>query len=221
MNYITDDLYKKMQMFCLPIEEGISLAEIAEEWGVDLDDFFLQELLARDEWYIKYTPKQLKSLLFDDQGQVIFTHLTEEILALVQGFRENCEEEWAEAQRLLAEEQAQVARVASVGVGTFLAMDLQDSQIQSVSGLDSDKVVIRVNAGWDGSEMVTMTFTGVKESWMGKLHPEDANWWLYHEIFLDERGLYGLNVLFDHAEYIGHLQMVFSDVMVEKQKLDD
>lgn len=77
MQYITEELYKKMQMFQLPMDDDVSLGDL-EEWGIDLDDFFLQELLARDEWYVKYTPKRLKELLFDASGEVIFTGLTEE-----------------------------------------------------------------------------------------------------------------------------------------------
>ena len=57
MQYITEELYKKMQMFQLPMDDDVSLGDL-EEWGIDLDDFFLQELLARDEWYVKYTPKR-------------------------------------------------------------------------------------------------------------------------------------------------------------------
>ena len=139
MQYITEELYKKMQMFQLPMDDDVSLGDL-EEWGIDLDDFFLQELLARDEWYVKYTPKRLKELLFDASGEVIFTGLTEEIIQLVRAFRDQVEEEWAEAMAWIDASRAQASLTASEDMQHFLSIDFQDGEIRLVDGLDTDEV---------------------------------------------------------------------------------
>lgn len=214
MQYITEELYKKMQMFQLPMDGDVSLGDL-EEWGIDLDDFFLQELLAREEWYIKYTPQRLKALLFNERGEVIFTELNEEIIALVKEFREQAEDEWAEAEAWVEAGRAQVRLTAPESIQQFLDIDFQDSQIRAVYGLDTDEVTLEVLVGWDGSELVRLTFTGVRESWMGKMHPEDANWWLYDELTINEKGRFILHVLFGNADFEGQLQLVFADLVVE------
>ncbi len=219
MQYITEELYKKMQMFQLPMDDDVSLGDL-EEWGIDLDDFFLQELLARDEWYIKYTPKRLKELLFDASGEVIFEGLTEEMITLVRTFREQVEEEWAEAMAWVEASKAQVALMASPDMQHFLEIDFQDGEIRFVQGLDTDEVNMEVLIGWDSSELVRLTFSGVHESWMGRMHPDDANWWLYDELSVDTKGRYVLHVLFGNADYVGQLQLVFDEIEVERLKLD-
>ena len=219
MQYITEELYKKMQMFQLPMDDDVSLGDL-EEWGIDLDDFFLQELLARDEWYIKYTPKRLKELLFDASGEVIFEGLTEEMITLVRTFREQVEEEWAEAMAWVEASKAQVALMASPDMQHFLEIDFQDGEIRFVQGLDTDEVNMEVLIGWDSSELVRLTFSCVHESWMGRMHPDDANWWLYDELSVDTKGRYVLHVLFGNADYVGQLQLVFDEIEVERLKLD-
>ena len=219
MQHITEELYKKMQMFQLPMDDDVSLGDL-EEWGIDLDDFFLQELLARDEWYIKYTPKRLKELLFDASGEVIFEGLTEEMITLVRTFREQVEEEWAEAMAWVEASKAQVALMASPDMQHFLEIDFQDGEIRFVQGLDTDEVNMEVLIGWDSSELVRLTFSGVHESWMGRMHPDDANWWLYDELSVDTKGRYVLHVLFGNADYVGQLQLVFDEIEVERLKLD-
>lgn len=54
MKHFTEELYKKMQLFQLPLEEGLSLQDIEDAFGIEADEFLLQELLARDEWYDAY-----------------------------------------------------------------------------------------------------------------------------------------------------------------------
>lgn len=218
MRYLTDELYKKMQMFPLPVDEEIAIADLIEE-GIDLDDFFLQELLAKDDWYVKYTPKRLKDLLFDAQGEIIFTTLTEEIITLAREFRERVEDEWAEANAWVEANRAQVALLADEEMKRFLALDLADSAIRSVKGLDTREVTIELLKGWTHSELVTLRFHNVRESWMGRMHYEDANWWLCDEISIDENGRYQLFALFDNADTIGQLQLVFENISVTIEML--
>lgn len=219
MQYITEELYKKMQMFQLPMDDDVSLGDL-EEWGLDLDDFFRQELLARDEWYLKYTPERLKELLFNASGEVIFAGLTEEIIQLVRAFREQVEEEWAEAMAWIDASKAQASLTASEDMQHFLTIDFQDGEIRYVDGIDTDEVNMEVLVGWDSSELVMLTFKGVRESWMGRMHPDDANWWLYDELSVNEQGRYVLHVLFGNADYVGQLQLVFEDIEVSRVKLD-
>ena len=219
MQYLTEELYKKMQMFQLPLEDGQSLSELAD-WGIDLNDFLEQELLARDEWYMKYTPKRLKDLLFDTTGELIFDGLTEEMLALIKNFREQIEDEWAEALAWVEAAKAQAALAASPDMQHFLAIDFQDGEIRYVEGIDTKEVQMDVLIGWDSSELVQLTFQGVRESWMGRMHPDDANWWLYDEVSVNEQGRYVLQVLFGNADYVGQLQLTFEDVQVQRLKLD-
>lgn len=219
MQYLTEELYKKMQMFQLPLEDGQSLRELAE-WGIDLNDFLEQELLARDEWYMKYAPKRLKDLLFDTTGELIFDGLTEEMLALIKSFREQIEDEWAEALAWVEAAKAQAMLAASPDMQHFLAIDFHDGEIRYVEGIDTKEVQMDVLIGWDSSELVQLAFHGVRESWMGRMHPDDANWWLYDEVSVNEQGRYVLQVLFGNADYVGQLQLTFEDVQVQRLKLD-
>ena len=219
MQYLTEELYKKMQMFQLPLGEEVSLAEL-QEWGIDCDDFLQQELLARDEWYLQYTHTRLKKLLFDEAGEVIFETMTEEILSLIKDFREQVEEEWAEALAWVEAERAQVALMASLDMQHFLDIDFQDGEIRYVTGIDTREVEMDVLIGWDSSELVQLTFIGVRESWMGRMHPDDANWWLCDELSVNAQGRYVLQVLFGNADYVGQLQLTFEDLQVQRLKLD-
>ena len=72
MKHFTEELYKKMQLFQLPLEEGLSLQDIEDAFGIEADEFLLQELLARDEWYDAYLPEHLHDKLFDPHGEVCF-----------------------------------------------------------------------------------------------------------------------------------------------------
>ena len=36
MKYLTEPLYKKMQLFHLPLEAGMSLTDLEEEFGIEL-----------------------------------------------------------------------------------------------------------------------------------------------------------------------------------------
>ena len=44
MKYLTEELYKKMQLFQLPLEDGITLDDLAEAFDIEPDEFLLQEL---------------------------------------------------------------------------------------------------------------------------------------------------------------------------------
>ena len=72
MKYLTEDLYKKMQLFQLPLQDGFTFEDLEELFEIDAHEFILQELLARDEWYNKYLPEPLHSRLFDKNGEVSF-----------------------------------------------------------------------------------------------------------------------------------------------------
>ena len=123
MRYLTEELYQKLQLFPLPFDEDVSLTDLAE-WGLDLDELFIQELLARDEWYLKYTPAQLKALLFDQNGRIICQKLDDKILTLIRNFREQIDDEWAEATAWVDSQRAQVALLANEGMQKYLSLDL-------------------------------------------------------------------------------------------------
>ena len=110
--------------------------------------------------------------------------------------------------------------MASPDMQHVLEIDFQDGEIRFVQGLDTDEVNMEVLIGWDSSELVRLTFSGVHESWMGRMHPDDANWWLYDELSVDTKGRYVLHVLFGNADYVGQLQLVFDEIEVERLKLD-
>ena len=61
MKYLTEELYKRMQLFQFPLEDGITLNDLEELFEIDVQEFLLQEILARDEWYDKYLPESLHS----------------------------------------------------------------------------------------------------------------------------------------------------------------
>ena len=220
MRYLTEELYQKLQLFPLPFDEDVSLTDLAE-WGLDLDELFIQELLARDEWYLKYTPAQLKALLFDQNGRIICQKLDDKILTLIRNFREQIDDECAEATAWVDSQRAQVALLANEGMQKYLSLDLTESNIVRVNGLDSREVTIELWQGVDASESIILIFKNVRESFMGNIHHYDANWWLFDEISVDDSGYYQLYALFGNADYIGQLQVRFQDIEVQQKKLID
>jgi hypothetical protein len=219
MRYLTEPLYKKMQLFQLPLEAGMTLTDLEETFGIEADAFLLQELLARDEWYDKYLPEPLHSQLFDSHGEVSFQQLEETLLDQIMAFRQDVEQEWAEATAKVQQEKQLLQRTATPGLRQLLQLDLAESEIRRITGIDSDTVQIELYPQWDMGKILTLRFTQVKESWMSKMHPDDANWWLVDEILTDEEreNRYVLQALFGNAEYVGHLQLTFSDVQVSER----
>lgn len=223
MRFFTEELYKKRQLFSFPLADGLSLQDIEKEFEMDLDDFILQELLARDEWYIKYLPEALRKKLFRANGEVIFEHAEEALLKEIMAFRESIEKQWEYLELQIAQTKRQIAQTAAPELKEFLQMDFTDSEIKQVKGLDTEEIQILLYPAWDYSQKVYLNFTGVKESWMGKMHHDDANWWLLDELAVDEERAhwYQLRVLFGNADYVGQLQISFQNIQVRiEQDID-
>ena len=87
MKYLTEDLYKKMQLFQLPLQDGFTFEDLEELFEIDVHEFLMQEILARDEWYKKYLPEALHNRIFDKNGVVCFLELDEELLELILQYR--------------------------------------------------------------------------------------------------------------------------------------
>lgn len=221
MKYLTESLYKRMQLFQLPLEAGMTLADLEEAFGIETDEFLLQELLARDEWYDKYLPEPLHSRLFDTHGDVNFPELDDSLLQQIMVFRKATEQEWTKAMAKVQQEKQQIWKTAVPEFRKLLEMDLSDSEIRRISGIDSKNVQIELYPHWDIGKIITLHFTEVKDSWMGRFHPDDANWWLVDEILVDEEqreGRYVLQVLFGNADYVGQIQFSFADVQVAERE---
>ena len=220
MKYLTEPLYKKMQLFHLPLEAGMSLTDLEEEFGIEADDFLLQELLARDEWYDQYLPEPLHSRLFAPNGEVSFQQLDDTLLVQIAAFRQDVEREWAKAVAKVRQEKQQLWKTAVPELRQLLELDLADSEIRRISGIDSDTVQIELYPQWDIGKILTLSFTDVKDSWMGRIHPDDANWWLVDEIAADaeREGRNVLQALFGNADYVGQLQLTFAGVQVSERE---
>lgn len=220
MKYLTEPLYKKMQLFHLPLEASMTLRDLEQEFGIEADDFLLQELLARDEWYDRYLPEPLHSQLFDRSGQVRFEQLDDGLLEQITAFRQQVERDWAKAMSKVRQQKQQLWATASPQLRQLLKLELADSELRRIDGMDSDAVQIELYPQWDLGKILTLSFTGVKDSWMSRMHPDDANWWLVDEIAADSErdGRYSLQALFGHADHVGQLQLTFADVQVSERE---
>lgn len=216
MRFLTEELYQKKLLFPFFADDGMCLEEIKLEYVPEMDEFLQQELMARDEWYLKYLPVELKDKLFDNFGEVIFEHANQELLAEIEKFCLSVDQEWCAAKTQVEVLRQQVQQANVAGINDFLALQLADSEIEEVKGLNTEEVTIKIYPAWDFSKTVWVTFLGVKDSWMGKMHHDDANWWLAEEVSVDEEraGRYELKVLFGHADYVDRLQLSFTDVAV-------
>lgn len=221
MRYLTEELYKKMQLFQLPLEDGITLDDLAEAFDIEPDEFLLQELLARDEWYDKYLPEPLHSQLFDQHGEVSFQQVDDELWQQINAFRQQTEHDWAIAMTKVKQQRQQLRQTASPELRQLLDLDLADCEIRKITGIDSKAVTVELYPQWDLGKILTLRFEGVKDSWMGKFHPDDANWWLVDELLMDEEqreGRYQLHALFGNAEYVSQLQFSFADVALQERE---
>lgn len=220
MKYLTEDLYKKMQLFQFPIEGNLTVRQLAEEFELDLEEFLLQELLAHDEWYDKYLPALLHDQFFDAHGEVTFQELDDTILDEIAAFRLEVEQEWAKAAAHVQQEKQFLWKTASPDLRKLLRMNLSESEIKMVSGMDTDTVVVKLYPAWDMRDIVTLKFTQVKNSWMSRMHRDDANWWLMDEMTVDEENpnRYMLHVLFGNADHVGQMQFSFADVEVTERE---
>lgn len=219
MNYLTGELYKKAQLFHFPMEGNMTLEELAEELELDLDEFLLQELLAHEEWYHKYLPEPLHSRLFDGRGEISFQETDDTLLQEIAAFRAETEKEWMKAVTKVQQTKQQLWKTAEPGLRTLLNMNLAESEIRKVFGMNTDTVTMKLYPAWDMSKIVTLKFTQVKDSWMSRMHVDDANWWLVDEITADaeREGRYVLQVLFGNADFVGQIQFTFAAVEVLEQ----
>ena len=219
MRYITDALYKKMQLFHLPVDGDMTLADVEELFVIEAEDFLLQELLARDDWYDTYLPEPLHSRLFDSNGEVSLRDLDDSLWQEILQYRQSIEQEWAQA-AAQAQEEKRKLMTAAPELSALVQLDLRDSEIHSISGIDSDEIQIKLYPQWDLGKILILRFTDVKDSWMSRMHPDDANWWLADEIALDEErpGRYTLQVLFGNADFVGQLQFSFAGVTIKERE---
>ena len=221
MKHFTEELYKKMQLFQLPLEEGLSLQDIEDAFGIEADEFLLQELLARDEWYDAYLPEHLHDRLFDPHGEVCFQQVDDALWQQIAQFRQQTEQQWSKAAAKVQQEKQQIWKTASPALRQLLSLELADSELIAVKGIDTANVQIMLYPQWDLGKRIILQFQQVKDSWMGRFHPDDANWWLVDEILADEEGREGryvLHVLFGNADRVEQLQFSFSDVVVQEQE---
>lgn len=220
MKYLTEDLYKKMQLFQLPLQDGFTFEDLEELFEIDAQDFILQELLARDEWYHKYLPEPLHSRLFDKNGEVSFQELDDELLDLIRQYRSDVEFQWSKASAKAKQDRQQVKKTALPELRKYLDLNLADSELRTISGIDTKEVILEVYPHWDLGKKLLLQFTGVKGSWATKMHPDDADWWLVDEIFADEEreNAYQFHMMFGNAESVGFVQFSFTEVMVHEQE---
>ena len=197
----------------------MTLADVEELFGIEAEDFLLQELLARDDWYDTYLPEPLHSRLFDSNGEVSLRDLDDSLWQEILQYRQSIEQEWAQA-AAQAQEEKRKLMTAAPELSALVQLDLRDSEIHSISGIDSDEIQIKLYPQWDLGKILILRFTDVKDSWMSRMHPDDANWWLADEIALDEErpGRYTLQVLFGNADFVGQLQFSFAGVTIKERE---
>lgn len=219
MRYLTEDLYKKMQLFQLPLQDGFTFEDLEELFEIDAHEFLLQEVLARDEWYDKYLPEPLHSRLFDKNGEVSFQELDDALLDLIRQYRSGVEFEWSKASAKAKQARQQVRKTALPELRKLLDMNLAESELRTISGIDTQEVILEVYPHWDLGKKLLLHFTGVKNSWASKLHPDDADWWLADEIFADEEreNAYQFHMMFGNAESVGMVQFSFTEAAVHEQ----
>ena len=186
MKYLTEDLYKKMQLFQLPLQDGFTFEDLEELFEIDVHEFLMQELMAHDQWYDKYLPEELHSRLFDKKGEISFQELDDDLLDMIRQFRSSVEFEWSKAMAKAKQNRQQVRKTASPALRKLLDMNLAESEVRMIRGIDSREVTMEVYPQWDLSKKLLLQFKGVKGGWASKLHPDDADWWLADEIFADE-----------------------------------
>ena len=219
MKYLTEDLYKKMQLFQLPLQDGFTFEDLEELFEIDVHEFLMQELMAHDQWYDKYLPEELHSRLFDKKGEISFQELDDDLLDMIRQFRSSVEFEWSKAMAKAKQNRQQVHKTASPALRKLLDMNLAESEVRMIRGIDSREVTMEVYPQWDLSKKLLLQFKGVKGGWASKLHPDDADWWLADEIFADEEreNAYQFHMMFGNAESVGLVQLSFTEVEIYEQ----
>ena len=219
MKYLTEDLYKKMQLFQLPLQDGFTFEDLEELFEIDVHEFLMQELMAHDQWYDQYLPEELHSRLFDKKGEISFQELDDDLLELIRKFRSSVEFEWSKASAKAKQNKQQVKKTASLELRKLLDLSLTESEVRTIRGIDSREVTLEVYPHWDLGKKLLIVFGGVKGGWASKLHPDDADWWLADEIFVDEEreNAYQFHMLFGNSDAVGMVQLSFTDVTIYEQ----
>ena len=219
MKYLTEDLYKKMQLFQLPLQDGFTFEDLEELFEIDVHEFLMQELMAHDQWYDQYLPAELHSRLFDKKGEISFQVLDDDLLDIIRNFRSSVEFEWSKASAKAKQNKQQVKKTASLELRKLLDMTLAESEVRTIRGIDSKEVTLEVYPQWDLGKKLLIVFGGVKGGWASQLHPDDADWWLADEIFADEEreNAYQFHMMFGNAESVGLVQLSFTDVTIYEQ----
>ena len=219
MKYLTEDLYKKMQLFQLPLQDGFSFEDLEELFEIDVHEFLMQELMAHDQWYDQYLPAELHSRLFDKKGEISFQELDDDLLDMIRNFRSSVEFEWSKASAKAKQNKQQVKKTASLELRKLLDMTLAESEVRTIRGIDSKEVTLEVYPQWDLGKKLLIVFGGVKGGWASQLHPDDADWWLADEIFADEEreNAYQFHMMFGNSEAMGLVQLSFTDVTIYEQ----
>ena len=219
MKYLTEDLYKKMQLFQLPLQDGFTFEDLEELFEIDVHEFLMQELMAHDQWYDQYLPAELHSRLFDKKGEISFQELDDDLLDMIRNFRSSVEFEWSKASAKAKQNKQQVKKTASLELRKLLDMTLAESEVRTIRGIDSKEVTLEVYPQWDLGKKLLIVFGGVKGGWASQLHPDDADWWLADEIFADEEreNAYQFHMMFGNSETVGLVQLSFTDVTIYEQ----
>ena len=219
MKYLTEDLYKKMQLFQLPLQDGFNFEDLEELFEIDVHEFLMQELMAHDQWYDQYLPAELHSRLFDKKGEISFQELDDDLLDMIRNFRSSVEFEWSKASAKAKQNKQQVKKTASLELRKLLDMTLAESEVRTIRGIDSKEVTLEVYPQWDLGKKLLIVFGGVKGGWASQLHPDDADWWLADEIFADEEreNAYQFHMMFGNSEAVGLVQLSFTDVTIYEQ----
>ncbi|MBQ1220604.1 MAG: hypothetical protein IIW67_00430 [Peptococcaceae bacterium] len=219
MKYLTEDLYKKMQLFQLPLQDGFTFEDLEELFEIDVHEFLMQELMAHDQWYDQYLPAELHSRLFDKKGEISFQELDDDLLDMIRNFRSSVEFEWSKASAKAKQNKQQVKKTASLELRKLLDMTLAESEVRTIRGIDSKEVTLEVYPQWDLGKKLLIVFGGVKGGWASQLHPDDADWWLADEIFADEEreNAYQFHMMFGNSEAVGLVQLSFTDVTIYEQ----
>ncbi|MBQ2004679.1 MAG: hypothetical protein II239_06685 [Peptococcaceae bacterium] len=219
MKYLTEDLYKKMQLFQLPLQDGFTFEDLEELFEIDVHEFLMQELMAHDQWYDQYLPAELHSRLFDKKGEISFQELDDDLLDMIRNFRSSVEFEWSKASAKAKQNKQQVKKTASLELRKLLDMTLAESEVRTIRGIDSKEVTLEVYPQWDLGKKLLIVFGGVKGGWASQLHPDDADWWLADEIFADEEreNAYQFHMMFGNSEAMGLVQLSFTDVTIYEQ----
>ncbi|MBQ2432049.1 MAG: hypothetical protein II268_02390 [Peptococcaceae bacterium] len=219
MKYLTEDLYKKMQLFQLPLQDGFTFEDLEELFEIDVHEFLMQELMAHDQWYDQYLPAELHSRLFDKKGEISFQELDDDLLDMIRNFRSSVEFEWSKASAKAKQNKQQVKKTASLELRKLLDMTLAESEVRTIRGIDSKEVTLEVYPQWDLGKKLLIVFGGVKGGWASQLHPDDADWWLADEIFADDEreNAYQFHMMFGNSEAMGLVQLSFTDVTIYEQ----